>query len=81
MENSRKSRAARPDGGTGRGITSLIHGQSSGRASVQQAIGNIFDGIIRDAAAGELKESYPFIDDTYFKKCNKTTSFSFLWKI
>lgn len=67
VESSRKSRATRPEGGTGGGITSLIHGKSSGKASVQQAIGNIFDGIIRNAVAGELKESYPFIDDTYFK--------------
>lgn len=78
VENSRKSRAARPDGGTGRGITSLIHGQSSGRASVQQAIGNIFDGIIRDAAAGELKESYPFIDDTYFKNVIRPQVLAFM---
>lgn len=78
VENSRKSRAARPEGGTGRGITSLIHGQSSGRASVQQAIGNIFDGIIRDAAAGELKESYPFIDDTYFKNVIRPQVLAFM---
>ena len=52
--------------------------ESSSKTSVQQAIGSIFDGIIRDAAAGELKESYPFIDDTYFKNVIRPQVLAFM---
>jgi hypothetical protein len=78
VESSRKSRASKSAEGTGRGITSLIHGESSSKTSVQQAIGSIFDGIIRDAAVGELKESYPFIDDTYFKNVIRPQVLAFI---